>query len=188
MKIPDGSGVDVGWMLKCQLAVTAHDEAGRLRDATSVQSHGALDDAYGGYAGELGCVVHSNNSGADVALWAPNARRVTLLLHGGPRGGDAHRMEMSEGADDGVWRASCGGEWVGKYYQYEIETYHPWGGGAPDGGLGGVVTSYVTDPYSRSLSADGERTHICDVNAPELKPTGWDSLKKPKPPGGGEVF
>ena len=49
MKIPDGSGVDVGWMLKCQLAVTAHDEAGRLRDATSVQSHGALDDAYGGY-------------------------------------------------------------------------------------------------------------------------------------------
>jgi pullulanase-type alpha-1,6-glucosidase len=77
---------------------------------------------------------------------------------------------------------------VGKYYQYEIETYHPWGGGAPDGGLGGVVTSYVTDPYSRSLSADGERTHICDVNAPELKPTGWDSLKKPKPPGGGEVF
>jgi pullulanase-type alpha-1,6-glucosidase len=188
MKIPDGSGVDVGWMLKCQLAVTAHDEAGRLRDATSVQSHGALDDAYGGYTGELGCVVHSDNSGADVALWAPNARRVTLLLHGGPRGGDAHRMEMSESADDGVWRASCGGEWVGKYYQYEIETYHPWGGGAPDGGLGGVVTSYVTDPYSRSLSADGERTHICDVNAPELNPTGWDSLKKPKPPGGGEVF
>jgi hypothetical protein len=51
MKIPDGSGADVGWMLKCQLAVTAHDEAGRLRDATSVQSHGALDDAYGGYTG-----------------------------------------------------------------------------------------------------------------------------------------
>ena len=191
MRIPDDVPDDArAWMLKCQLAVTAHDADGRLRDATSVQSHGALDDVFGGYEGELGCVVDGGGAGARMSLWAPNARRVTLLLHRGPRGGDDIRVEMREGERDGVWRASVGAEWAGgdSYYRYEIETYHPWGEGAPDGGLGSIVTSVVTDPYSRSLGADGERTHVCDVNAPELKPPGWDGLRKPKPPGGGDAF
>ena len=84
----------------------------------------------------------------------------------------------------GVWSVKGPREWYGKYYQYEIVTYHQWGGGAPEGGMGNVTTSIATDPYARSLSSDGERVHIVDVrNDPALKPPGWDRLIKPYPTG-----
>ena len=40
----------VPWLLKCQLAVQSKEADGsRLRDATSVQNHGAVDDVFGSY-------------------------------------------------------------------------------------------------------------------------------------------
>jgi pullulanase len=158
--------------------VTARRD-GILQDATSVQSHGAVDDLFGNYDGPLGAQIHGG--GVALRVWAPTAKSMTLHLFDQPHGGDAVAvLAMSEDARSGVWTAEGGPDWNGKYYQYAVEVYHPWGGGAPPSGAGNVVTSYATDPYSRSLAADGERTHICDVaNAPELKPPGWDYLRKP---------
>eukprot|EP00959_Pyramimonas_sp_CCMP1952_P004505 94285-Pyramimonas_sp.AAC.1 len=45
-----------------------------------------------------------------------------------------------------------------------------------------VERSVATDPYARSLSADGERTHIADLAAADLAPEGWGSLAAEKPP------
>ena len=152
-----------------------------LEDTTSVQNHGAIDDVCGGYEGPLGCEI----GGGDVTMrvWAPTARSVQLLVFDNPHGGDPKavvHMHEGAGADTGVWSAQgSAAEWSGRWYQYAVEAYHPWGGGAPHTGAGGVVTSYTTDPYSRSLAADGERTHICDINSPDLKPVGWDTLQKP---------
>ena len=166
----------VPWLLKCQLAVAAKSAEGRLRDATSVQTHGAIDDAFGRYDGPLGCEVRPHGGGVAIRLWAPTARRVTLRVFDRPSGGEcAFEVGMREEAGSGVWIAEGGADWEGRYYQYELEVFHPWA----DGEGGNVCVCHATDPYSRSLGADGERTHICDVHAPELKPPGWDALVKP---------
>jgi len=44
---------------------------------------------------------------------------------------------------------------------------------------GKIETNLVTYPYSFSLSMNGARSQIVDLNDPELKPPGWDSLTKP---------
>ena len=53
----------VPWLLKCQLAVQSKEADGsRLRDATSVQNHGAVDDVFGSYDGPLGCQVRRDGA------------------------------------------------------------------------------------------------------------------------------
>ena len=120
-------------------------------------------------------------------VWAPTARAVTLRLFDGPTGGHpASEVAMIEGEGTGVWTAQGGADWQERYYQYAVEVFHPWADGAPPSGSGNIVTSIATDPYSRSLAADGERTHICDIeHAPELKPAGWDQLRKSATTGSG---
>ena len=44
---------------------------------------------------------------------------------------------------------------------------------------GGVARNRVTDPYSISLSADSQRSYIANLNAPLLKPNGWDQSRAP---------
>ena len=174
---PDLDAADVASLLKCQLVVTARRD-GVLQDATSVQTHGAIDDLFGRYDGPLGAEIDEGH--VTVRLWAPTAKSVHLRLFSEARGGvPEHVIPMTEDATSGVWTTEGDGDWVGKYYQYAVEVYHPWADGAPPSGCGNLVTSIVTDPYSRSLSANGVRTHIADLDAPELKPSGWDYLQKP---------
>ena len=179
----------VPWLARCQLAVQCKDvnedgSHGRLRDATSVQNHGAVDDVFGGYAGPLGASIEKEagfggfgggaTTSVSVRLWAPTARDVRFKLFDLPSGGDpAFESAMRESAD-GVWTVVGPADWEGKYYQFEVDVFHPWGGGV----AGSFVKSTATDPYSRSLSADGERSHIVDLDAPELKPAGWDDAER----------
>lgn len=52
-----------------------------------------------------------------------------------------------------VWRLLQGpAEWVGKYYKYRAKVYSPWSRK--------VEVLEATDPYSRSLAADGARTQV----------------------------
>ena len=43
--------------------------------------------------------------------------------------------------------------WLGKYYKYRVKVYSPWSQR--------IETLEATDPYSRSLAADGARTQVC---------------------------
>ena len=52
---------------------------------------------------------------------------------------------------------------LGKYYKYRVRVYCPW--------TRRVETVESTDPYSRSLAANGERTHVCDTFARRLDMT-----------------
>jgi hypothetical protein len=109
-----------------------------------------------------------------VRVWAPTARDVRFLLFDRPSGGDpVFETAMRESAD-GVWTAVGPIDWEGKYYQFSVDVFHPWGGGP----AGAFVRSRATDPYSKSLSADGERSHVCDLNSPDLKPAGWDDTER----------
>jgi pullulanase/glycogen debranching enzyme len=80
---------------------------------------------------------------------------------------------MREGAR-GVW--ACAGPaaaWAGRYYHYRVTAFHP--------STGRVETCDAADPYSRALAANGARAQVCDLEAAELKPPGWDTLGARKP-------
>lgn len=157
-------------LLAAQLAVAVSDAGGQALDATGLQLAGVLDDLYC-YDGPLGASIGDS---VDVALWAPTAQDVTLLVWDGPRSlsGKAPAEHAMARGSDGVWRFSDGSGWLrGKYYKYRLRVYCP--------STRKVETVESTDPYSRSLAANGERTHVCDIGAAELKPQGWDEHAAP---------
>src|SRR6185295_15061859 len=61
--------------------------------------------------------------------------------------------------------------WKGAFYLYEVEVFVR--------STGHVEHNLVTDPYSVSLSRNSQRSQILDLAQPELKPMGWDRLRKP---------
>jgi len=167
LRVPPG--VDAAALVCGQLAVLKASGEGAL-DCTGVQAHGLLDELFA-YDGPLGCAL--GVSEVAVAVWAPTSQEVELLLFEGPRGGEpvAHAMERG---DDGVWRASGPPSWAGLYYQYRLRNYSP--------ATGRVETVTTPDPYSRAVSANGQRSQIVDINAAEFVPPGWEQLSAEKPP------
>jgi pullulanase-type alpha-1,6-glucosidase len=78
-------------------------------------------------------------------------------------------MEFDEAT--GVWNIMGEESWKGQYYLYKVKVFAPL--------TGKIETNLVTDPYSISLSMNGTRSQIVDLNDADLKPQGWDSLQKP---------
>jgi len=155
-------------LLTGQLAVAAYDDGGRLVDATGVQLPGVLDDVYAGAnRARLGSVwQHGRPS---LALWAPTAKRVELLLD--PEG-PSHERRLAMTRDrDGVWHAKGDRGWRGARYAFAVTVYVP--------ALDDVVTNVVTDPYSLGLSTNSVRSMLVDLDDPALAPAGWDRLRKP---------
>ncbi len=164
-------GVDVARvkaLLKDQLAVSATDAEGRLLDATSLQIPGVIDALYA-YAGPLG--VSFENGAPVLRVWAPTARSVSLHLAEGPRTPFRTAKAMRHDASTGVWTVEGRPDWYGKYYVYEVEVFAP--------ATRRIEMNMVTDPWSVSLSANGRRSQIVDLDHPALKPAGWDALSKP---------
>jgi len=161
--------VDAREVLKRQLAVTASDAASAPLDATGVQLQGAIDDLYA-YDGPLGADFGRDGE-VTLRVWAPTARDVTLILYDSPRGDDAREERaMTLDPATGVWSAR-GIDLDGKFYNYAVTVFNPT--------TGKVSTNVASDPYARSLAADGRRAHVCDASKDELKPAGWDALEKP---------
>jgi pullulanase-type alpha-1,6-glucosidase len=143
--------------------VAAYDAAGNLVGATGVQIPGVLDDLYAAraYGARLGPVWHGGRP--SLAVWAPTAKRVDLLLR-------ERRVAMRRG-DDGVWRATGDRSWRNAPYAFEVTVYAPV--------LDEVVTNVVTDPYSLGLTVNSTRSLLVDLDDPALKPHGWERLRKP---------
>ncbi|HEU5472285.1 MAG TPA: pullulanase-type alpha-1,6-glucosidase [Actinophytocola sp.] len=160
---------DVPAMLTGQLAVAAFDARGRLADATGVQTHGVLDDVYAAATGaKLGPTWQGHRPA--LALWAPTAKNVVLLLdEAGPA--PDRRVAMRRGPD-GVWRVDGHPSWRAARYAYEVTVYVS----AEDA----VRTNVVTDPYSLGLTANAGRSVLVDLADRALEPDGWDRLAKPR--------
>jgi pullulanase-type alpha-1,6-glucosidase len=157
------------YLLKCQTAVTVHDQAGSLIGAAALQIPGVLDDLYT-YSGPLGITLE--DSRPVLRLWAPTARSVTLLLlPDASYAAWAQRITMTNDPGSGVWTARGEPGWMQKYYLYEVEVVVP--------ELAAVVHNQVTDPYSISLSMNSTRSQIIDLADPALLPGGWQALVKP---------
>ena len=164
--------------LRSQVLCVERAAGGAVAACTGVQLAGVLD-ACRRYEGPLGPSVGPDRS-CHVALWAPTAQTVELELFDAPRGPPVETVEMQRrapgpgcaGPVSGAWEARGPPEWEHRYYRFRLRVYHPLTQSLED--------LVATDPYSRSLSADGERSQLVDVlGSPELQPEGWAALRKP---------
>lgn len=157
-------------LLRQQVLLVREDEAGRVLEATGVQLPGALDDLYAAAEAErvLGATPGAGKTG--FRLWAPTARTVALCLHADGDGRAIARHDMHRDDNTGIWSATLKEDLSGHYYTYLVEVFVP--------GVG-MVRNRVTDPYSVSLTTDSLRTYIADLDAPALKPQGWEETPFP---------
>jgi pullulanase len=162
-------------LLQRQVVIVHESADGHVMRAATLQIAGALDDRYVAAAAEqeFGATVtrYGNAASTRFKLWAPTARQVGLCLY---KSGAAKAVSASPMAREdatGVWRHAVAGDFSGYYYTFLVEVFVP--------GVG-VVRNRVTDPYSLSLTTDSKRSYVADLNAPRLKPAGWDATPAPK--------
>lgn len=167
LKIDPADFARVPDALRSQMAVQAFDDKGKMMDATGLQIPGVLDDLFT-YTGPLG--VSYEKGVPTLRVWAPTAQSVRLHLFKDPTGGEPTIVDMQYDPTTGVWSAGDK-SWDGLYYLYEVKVFAP--------STGKVETNLVTDPYSISLSMNSLRSQIVDLASNDLKPKGWDKLKKP---------
>ncbi len=159
-------------ILKGQIAVAATDAQGQILDATSVQLPGVLDDLYT-YTGALGIIWQGDHEPVPtLKLWTPTAQSVRLHLFADSKPETtATIVPMKYDATAGVWSVHGNITWLNQFYLYEVQVFVP--------ATGRVEKNLVTDPYSLSLSTNSRRSQFVYLDAPNLKPTGWDTLSKP---------
>ncbi|SMF12893.1 pullulanase-type alpha-1,6-glucosidase [Pseudobacteriovorax antillogorgiicola] len=155
-------------IVKSQLVAVALDSKQRVLSATQVQMPGLLDQEFSSQK-TLGLSI---DKGSPVLrLWAPTAQTVELMLYNQDKSLLGTQV-MTEAAD-GVWSATGNTQWLvdRPFYRYRIQTYHYFSDQ--------IETYEVIDPYSLSLSTNSKYSQIVDLNAADLKPQGWDKIKKP---------
>src|SRR5471032_1478292 len=160
----------LGGVLTQQVMLVQEADDGTVRDATTLQIAGALDDLYASAANarDLGVRVGKQTG---FKLWAPTAQRVALCTYASGSGKASAITAMQRDDATGIWSAHLDGNRSGQYYQYLADVVAP---------SAGLVRNLVTDPYSISLTTDSKRSYIADLNAANLKPTGWDKTPAPK--------
>jgi pullulanase len=160
----------LGGMLTRQVMLVHEADDGTVRDATTLQIPGALDDLYAGAAKarDLGVTI---GAATGFKLWAPTAQRVALCTYASGSGKASAITTMRRDDATGIWSARLPGKQSGHYYQYLVDVV---------ASSAGLVRNLVTDPYSISLTTDSRRSYIADLNAASLKPAGWDKTPSPK--------
>lgn len=117
------------------------------------------------YDGKLGASYSKDNT--EFVLWAPTAKEVKLALYG-TNGKDFNSaatevIDMEKG-ENGTFKVVVNKDLDGVYYNYRVN-------------INGTVNE-VTDPYAKSLSVNGTRGMVLDLN--KTNPTGWSVEKKPE--------
>ncbi|GAB3102190.1 alpha-1,6-glucosidase domain-containing protein [Lysobacter terrae] len=159
-------------LLTQQVLLVREDDAGRVLDATYVQTPGALDELYAQAENETALGVSIADDSTGFRLWAPTARAVAVCVYANGDDSAKHVASLQRDAATGVWSAQWPGDLSGQYYTYLVDVFVP--------GTG-LVRNRVTDPYSIGLTTDSKRSYIADLDAPALKPAGWDDAPRPPP-------
>ncbi len=159
-------------LLRGNLLLVIRDKNGNLYDATQLQNYGIIDQLYTYNEDDLG-VSYTRYRQPMLKLWAPTAKSVKIYFYDNPTDKKPSKVrEMEEVVGTGVWKIQGNDSWIGKYYIYDVEVYSPLSGN--------LENNLVTDPYSTSLSANGEKSQIIDFNDKKVTPDGWDNLYKPE--------
>jgi pullulanase len=148
-----------------QLVLVQEDAQGRVQKATRVQHAGALDDLFAAAENHASLGATVGKQRTRFALWAPTAQRVALCLHTSGTAPARQLLPLVRDSATGVWQAQLPQDLTGQFYTYLVDVVVP--------GVG-LVRNRVTDPYALSLTTDSRLTWVGSLNAPALKPPGWD--------------
>lgn len=170
LQVPASQRASLPALWRGQLMLVQLDDQGRVQRATRTQVAAALDDVFAAAEAvpDLGAMPMAG--GVQFRLWAPTARRVSLCVYPGPQQRARAALPLQADAGSGVWSLRTAQARAGDYYSYLVEVFVPGQG---------WVRNRVTDPYSLSLSADSRRSLVADLDAPVLKPAGWNADRAP---------
>ena len=163
------AGTDARALLKGQLLVT-QEAGGALVAATGVQVPGVLDDLYAKAAGKRALGTTWRYGVPSLALWAPTAQDVDLLLWRGSRSAEPTVVPAKRQAD-GSWTVDGRKDWRGAAYRWRLQVYAPT--------TGKVETNDVTDPYSVALTLNSTHSVLVDLADKAYRPSSWERAKQP---------
>jgi len=162
-------------LLRGELLVTQAASDGTLQAATGVQIPGVLDDLYAKAAGKRALGTTWSHGVPHLALWAPTAQDVDLLVWpatkagldttGSPTRVAAHREP------DGSWTVDGRTQWAGAGYLWEVTVFAP--------STGKVEVNQVTDPYSVALTLNSTHSVLVDLADKAFRPKAWEKAKQP---------
>jgi len=164
----DADAAAVRHALTGQLRLAVATAGGTLAAFTGVQIPGVLDDLYAGAAATRTLGASWRHGKPTLAVWAPTAQQVTLLLDPASSGGDVRRVAASRQAD-GTWTVAGEKSWKNLGYRYGLTVPL----------ADGVVVNQVTDPYSVALTTNSTRSVLVDLADASLAPTQWRTTASP---------
>ena len=171
LSVPAAARRQIERILTGQIAVASFTPEGDLSAVTGVQIPGVLDEVYAGArTRSLGPVWRGGRP--SLALWAPTAKDVALLLT--PAGSDIEQRIAMRRDRDGVWSVRGRSAWRNARYHFEVTVYAPT--------TQSVEVNPVTDPYSLGLTTNSAESILVDLDDPALRPRGWNRLAKPRLP------
>ncbi|MEI2777765.1 MAG: alpha-1,6-glucosidase domain-containing protein [Tetrasphaera sp.] len=161
-------------ILRGQVAAALYDNAGALLDATGVQTAYLLDSLYAASAAARSYgATFAATGGPTYRVWAPTAKKVTLLTWPATAPADAPlssatRTAMAR-ASDGSWSVTKGPK--NARYLYEVVVFMRT--------TGNVETVAVTDPYSVALTLNSTKSVAVNLKDAAYRPTIWTGSKQP---------
>ncbi|GHE78025.1 alpha-1,6-glucosidase domain-containing protein [Thalassotalea profundi] len=160
-------------MLKGKLLAIAYNDNDKVLAATYVQTPQVLDQLYtktSNDADEATLGLSYSGGNINSALWAPTANNVALKIY------DADKNLLSTqaltfDAQTGIWRTAITESNDRLFYRFALTVYHSQNQK--------FETLEVTDPYSVSLSTNGEYSQFVNLQDDDLKPVDWDTHSIP---------
>jgi pullulanase-type alpha-1,6-glucosidase len=171
LTLPAGTArADIETILTGEMQVSQSSAAGALSALTGVQLPGVLDDLYGEVAAQRTLGISWVYQAPTLALWAPTAKSVSLLLRPDAIGGATETVPAVR-QSDGSWIVSGPKTWEGAAYLWKVDVFVP--------STGAVETNVVTDPYSVALTTNSVYSMLVDLNDPSYRPQVWRDTKSP---------
>ncbi|WP_024287088.1 pullulanase-type alpha-1,6-glucosidase [Cellulomonas sp. KRMCY2] len=165
---------DVATWLTGELLVGQYDGPGADAAATAitgVQIPGVVDDLYAADAAERALGATWRHNTPSLALWAPTAQDVDVLLwRDGDTTAEPERVPMLR-RSDGTWTVQGKRFWSGASYLYEVTVYAP--------STDAVEVNQVTDPYSVALTVNSTHSVLVDLDDRAYRPRQWERTRQP---------
>ncbi len=97
-------------------------------------------------------------------IWAPTANEAKINFYETGLDGRIIEVKPMNRIENGVWSATLEGDWVGKYYTYQVKVGDKW-------------LDEALDPYVKIVGANGKRGVVADLT--KTNPEGWTNDQRP---------
>ncbi|MGL1958061.1 MAG: DUF3372 domain-containing protein [Colwellia sp.] len=161
-------------MLTGKLLAIAYASDDSVLVATYVQTPRVIDALYTAGiddADEATLGLTYTDSDITASVWAPTAQQVSLKIYDASKTLQSTET-MTVDSATGIWSFVTPITNDRLFYRFELTVYHHQNTR--------FETIWSTDPYSVSLSTNGEYSQFVNLNDADLKPTNWDSHTIPE--------